>query len=63
MGRISYSRNRRREGERVGNSECWDGVKRRPGGKMTLCSRQILWVRDGGSLGGQMNACGSYGGD
>ena len=61
--RMACSRNRSREGGRVGKSECWDGDKRRPGGKMTLCGRRICWVREEGRPGGRMNLCVSYGGD
>ena len=41
VGRISCSRNRRREGVRVGKLACWVGDKRRPGGQITLCDRRI----------------------
>ena len=63
MDRTSRSRNRRGGGGRVGNSECWDGDRRRPVGRMTLCGRRIFWVGDRGRPGGNINLCGIYGGD
>ena len=51
LGRMSRSRNRRREGGRVGKSACWDGDERRPGGKMILCGRRRWWFVDEGRPG------------
>ena len=50
------------EGE-VGKSEFWDGDERRPGGRMTWCSRRRCRDGDGRRPGGRMNSCGSYGRD
>ena len=46
-----------------GNSEFWDGDRRRSGGKITFCGRRIFWDRDRGRPDGRMNSCGIYGRD
>ena len=47
LERMSRSRIQREVGWQDGNSECWGGGGRRPGGQITLCGRQICWEGNG----------------
>ena len=63
LERASHIRIQREVGWKDGNSECWDGDRIFPGGRMTSCGRRRCWDGEGGRPGGRMNSCGSYGGD